>query len=157
MRKAVAMAVCFLSLFLASAVGSAVTHAPPKQGPRADGYGRISWRDEKARLDNFALMIENWPGAVGYVSVINGAEFCPGEARARAVRATKYLVSKRQVPASRVKWKIWGYTKEFLVTLEIMGPGQGLYDPFDRRIPEKEARIRPDCKKIMSEIKKSKF
>ena len=46
------------------------------QGPRKiDEYGNIRFNDEKARLDNFAIELQNDPTAQGYL-VCYGGSFC---------------------------------------------------------------------------------
>ncbi len=40
-----------------------------------DRFGRISWEDEKARLDNFAIQLNNQPEMIGYVYVQVASRF----------------------------------------------------------------------------------
>jgi len=64
-----------------------------------DEYGNIKFNDEKARLDNFAVQLQNQPGAQGYYIVYGS---CEGEGQARADRAKNYLVSNRGIDAGRI-------------------------------------------------------
>jgi hypothetical protein len=64
-----------------------------------DEYGNIRFNDEKARLDNFAIQVQNEPAALGYI-VASGS--CEGEGRARGNRARDYLVRTRGLNADRV-------------------------------------------------------
>lgn len=64
-----------------------------------DEYGNIAFNDEKARLDNFAIQLQNEPGAQGYI-VAYGS--CAGEAQRRADRAKDYLVTTRGLDPGRI-------------------------------------------------------
>lgn len=83
-----------------------------------DSYGLISWADEQARLDNFSIQVLNEPDAIGYIFVYDGANVCADEARARAIRARKYVVEYRKVPWNRVMWRYEGYASEFGIYLQ---------------------------------------
>jgi hypothetical protein len=63
-----------------------------------DEYGLIRWEDEQARLDNFAIQLSNERDSIGYIFIYDGENVCAGEARARAIRARKYVVEHRHVP-----------------------------------------------------------
>jgi len=64
-----------------------------------DEYGTIRFSDEKARLDNFEIQLQNEPAAVGYI-VTSGS--CDGEGRARGNRARDYVVKTRGLNARRL-------------------------------------------------------
>jgi hypothetical protein len=64
-----------------------------------DEYGNIAFNDEKARLDNFAIQLQNEPGSQGYI-VAYGS--CAGEAQRRADRAKDYLVTTRGLDPGRI-------------------------------------------------------
>jgi hypothetical protein len=83
-----------------------------------DSYGNISWEDEKARLDNFASELRHDPNLIGYVIVYAGRRACPGEAKARAVRAKQYLVKAHAIRADRIRWIDGGYREEATVVLQ---------------------------------------
>jgi hypothetical protein len=73
---------------------------PPKPvAVKFDEYGNIRFNDEKARLDNFAIQLQNQPTAQGYYIVYGS---CEGEGAARAQRAKDYLVNNRGIDASRI-------------------------------------------------------
>lgn len=69
------------------------------QARKFDEYGNIRQNDEKARLDNYAIQLQNSPADSGYV-VVYGT--CIGEARARAKRVKDYLVNTRGLEGSRL-------------------------------------------------------
>ncbi|HEX3229982.1 MAG TPA: hypothetical protein VHQ95_13495, partial [Pyrinomonadaceae bacterium] len=64
-----------------------------------DEYGNIRFSDEKARLDNFGIQLQNEPASVGYI-VTSGS--CEGEGMTRGNRARDYLVKTRGLNADRV-------------------------------------------------------
>lgn len=77
--------------------------APPPISPsRFDEFPSLSFDDDKARLDNFAIELQNTPGATGYVVVYRGRTARPGAADRLGVRARNYLVATRGIDASRV-------------------------------------------------------
>jgi hypothetical protein len=89
-----------------------------------DEYSDISWRDERARLDNVALVfqsaLQRYPDAIIYLSVYGGRRGCAGEAQARAARAKDYLVNKREIQANRVQWRDDGFREKGTVDVWIM-------------------------------------
>jgi len=90
-------------------------------GLRFDEYGDISFRDEKARLDNFAIQMLNQPDTKGYVIVYAGRKATVAEALLRANRAKDYLVNVRGIDPQRVQAIDGGYRVDFSVLLHL-GP-----------------------------------
>ena len=93
-----------------------------------DEFGDINCEDEYARLDNFAVQLQNEPSAQGYIIFYGGRRFRSrlprvGEAAARAGRLKPYLVSRRGIPAERVVVINGGYRENFSVELWIVPPG----------------------------------
>jgi hypothetical protein len=64
-----------------------------------DEYGNIRFNDEKARLDNYAIQLQNNPTDRG---TIIGYGACEGEGLTRANRAKDYLVNTRGIDAGRI-------------------------------------------------------
>ena len=93
----------------------AVTTPPPHT--HFDDYGAIRWEDEKARLDNFAIQLQNDQNLIGYILVVNAVGGCPGEAQARAIRAKRYVVEVRGTPWNHVIWKVEGHLSEVSTAL----------------------------------------
>lgn len=85
-----------------------------------DEYGNISFGDEKARLDNFAIQLQNEPGMKGYVIAYGGKRARVGEARARADRAVNYLTTKRGIEADKIEAIDGGYREELTVELHML-------------------------------------
>ena len=87
--------------------GAAPHAARPVPAPtsfrKIDEYGRLSWSDERARLDNFAIEVKDYPEVVGYVVCYGGRVGREGEAVRRCTRAKNYLVGYRGLDAARVQ------------------------------------------------------
>src|SRR5204862_5517989 len=95
---------------------------PPPPGSRKfDEYGNIRFADEKARLDNFAIQLQNEPSALGYIV---GYGSCDREGLSRATRAQNYVVKTRGIEARRVLTVDGGCLPELLTELWILGPGE---------------------------------
>jgi hypothetical protein len=93
-----------------------------------DQFGDINCEDEYARLDNFAIHLQNEPSAQGYIIFYGGRRFrgrLPrvGEAAARAGRLKPYLVNRRGIPAERVVVIDGGYQETFQIALWIVPLG----------------------------------
>lgn len=69
---------------------------------KADEFGEIARDDEKARLDLFAIEMQNEPGAQGYIIGYGGRAAKVGEGQRRANRARDYLVTARGIEATRL-------------------------------------------------------
>jgi len=85
-----------------------------------DEYGNIRFNDEKARLDNFAIQLQNEPTAQGY---IYGYGSCGSEGQERANRAKDYLVNTRGIDAGRLVVVDGGCKPELKVELWIVPQG----------------------------------
>ena len=115
---------CVLVLILISPamLGSVV------QDPRKfDEFGDINCEDEYARLDNFAVALQEMPNARGVIVFYGGKVFrgrLPrrGDAVARASRMKPYLVERRGIPASRIVVVDGGYAESWRVDLWILPP-----------------------------------
>jgi hypothetical protein len=76
---------------------------PARPRPRTfDEIGDVPFDDEKARLDIFAVQLQNEPDARGYVVVYPGSKSRPGAAQRRADRAKDYLTNSRGLEPSRI-------------------------------------------------------
>lgn len=88
-----------------------------------DEYGDIRFNDEKARLDQFAIALQNEPGARGYLIGYGGRICRAGEAKARANRARGYLIRTRGIEPERFVTLNGGYRSEVGVELYIVPLG----------------------------------
>jgi hypothetical protein len=83
-----------------------------------DHYGNVSWENEMARLDNYAIAIENDPRMVAEIAVFGDKNGCSLNAQRRALRAKNYLVQRRGIDPNRIIWRDLGYLDEQEVWLE---------------------------------------
>lgn len=88
-----------------------------------DQYGAIGFGHEKARLDNFAIALQNVAGAGGYIVAYDGRRARPGEARRRADRAKRYLVNTRGLEAGRIVIIDGGHREKMTFELYIVPDG----------------------------------
>lgn len=93
---------------------------PIKPPRKFDEYGNIRFNDEKARLDNFAVQLQNEPGSTGYII---GYGSCDAEGMTRANRAKDYLVNTRGIDAGRIMTVDGGCLPELQVQLWIAPQG----------------------------------
>jgi hypothetical protein len=110
-----------------------------------DEFGDINCEDEMARLDNFALQLQNEPSTKGVVIFYGGRRFkgrLPkrGEAAARAARLKPYLVEKRGIPTDRVIVIDGGYREEFQVELWVI-PANIMAPSPNPTIPAKDIKF----------------
>jgi hypothetical protein len=105
-----------------SATNSCSTQVrPPKPIARKfDEYGNIRFNDEKARLDNFAITLQNEPGSTATIIVYGS---CAGEGQTRGDRAKDYLVNTRGIEASRITVVDGGCRSELAVQLWVVPNG----------------------------------
>jgi len=76
---------------------------PKRESRKFDDYLNIARNDEKARLDNFAIELQNDPTATGYVIVYPGPTSKRRDVQDHFYRAIDYLVHSRQIDESRIK------------------------------------------------------
>jgi hypothetical protein len=80
------------------------------EGPkRFDEFPSIAFDDDKARLDNLAIELQNNPGAQGYIIAYAGRRSRVGEAEHMNSRAVDYMVSRRGISRSRLVTVNGGY------------------------------------------------
>ena len=97
---------------------------PPPQCRKFDEFPDIARNDEKARLDNFAVELQNDPTSKAYVIVSSGRSAKAGEAQKRTARIVEYLVNSRGLDAKRIV-TLSGPTKNEL-TVELFACPQGV-------------------------------
>ena len=102
-----------LGLFLVlSAAVCAQDHAGPAQATRFDAFGQLGHCDVTARLDNFAVQIQNQPGARGAVLTYapEGEGWGTGKQVLEIIKG--YLVEARGVSEDRIKLIYGGRNSE---------------------------------------------
>jgi hypothetical protein len=98
---------------------TSVKVAPPP-ARKFDEYGNIRFNDEKARLDNYAIQLQNEPGSQGTIIVYGS---CVGEGQQRGERAKDYLVNTRGIEAGRITVVDGGCRSELAVQLWVVPQG----------------------------------
>jgi len=89
---------------LECAADCGVTIPLPKMMSRKfDDYLSIARNDEKARLDNFGIELQNDPTATGYVIVYPGRASKRAEVQDQFGRVIDYLVNSRGIDKSRIR------------------------------------------------------
>jgi len=89
---------------LECAADCAVTIPLPKPiGEKFDEFGEIARNDEKARLDNFAIGLQNDPTSTGYVIVYPGRTSKRAQVQDHFGRVIDYLVNSRNMDKSRIR------------------------------------------------------
>ncbi|HEV8431662.1 MAG TPA: hypothetical protein VGQ41_27430 [Pyrinomonadaceae bacterium] len=92
----------FSSMPLSKESWSIPTFTSSSQQPRKfDEYTDTPSNDAKARLDNFAVELQNDPRVKGYI-IAYGGRSCPNKAEAYAEFDRSYLVSNRGIDGSRI-------------------------------------------------------
>ena len=123
-----------------------------------DQYGTISWEDEKARLDNFAIQLQNNKKCTGYILVFDKTNGCPGEATARGIRARRYTTEYRGIPWNQVIWRREGYREDVRTTLLIAPPGvTPSFPTLDSTSPSIDGPLTRACQKRLERIRKIRW
>jgi len=88
-----------------------------------DEYYDIARNDEKARLDNYAIQLQQEPGSEGYVIVYPARKAAAAQAQARAQRIVDYLVNTRGIDAHRVVVTMGPAREDWLFELWVVPEG----------------------------------
>jgi hypothetical protein len=88
-----------------------------------DEFPDISRNDEKARLDNYGIALQNDPKATAYVVVYPGRYSKKGEVQRHANRIVDYLVNSRGLDKSRIVTLVGPVKDNLLVNLWIVPQG----------------------------------
>lgn len=100
---------------------------PNRTCKKFDEFPDIQRNDEKARLDNFAVELQNDPASTAYVIVYPGTRGPAAEAQKRASRIVDYLVNTRQLDTQRIVTIVGSPRNELMVELWVCP--QGLTPP----------------------------
>jgi hypothetical protein len=108
MRTFIAFAFCLLI-----SAGVVAQERTAEGGARKiDSFGEILDTDWLARLDNFAIELQNSPGSKGYVAAFYARHKLPGLALRLANRAVNYLIMSRDVAPERLSVINSGFADE---------------------------------------------
>ena len=155
MKLLIAISLC--AIFLAMPTASSGHRAATPTTP-FDEYGDIPWEDEKARLDNLAIQLQQDPDLIGYVLVYDAAGGCAGEAQARAVRAKRYVVEYRGIAWNRVIWRQEGYQSDIHTVLQPVKRNIILPRPFSGpTVDAIDGKAGKACRVKTAKIRRSKW
>ena len=122
---------------------------PPRPMDPFDSYGDIRFSWEKARLDSFAVQIQNYPGSRGAIFTYASKQTYRGEAFDRLRRAKNYLVKVRGLSPERILTIDAGHDTEVLTYLVLVPPGATV-PTFESRVPMAQVQFtkrRPGSKR----------
>jgi len=88
----------------------------PIECRKFDEFPAISRNDEKARLDNYAIEL-NDPTLIGYVIVYPGQRGRPGDVQQHITRVVDYLVNSRGISSQRIVTLVGPPRDELMVEL----------------------------------------
>ena len=109
-------------------IARAYTNIPPTQkrvlvGREFDTCCSCSYDDQKARLDNLAVELQNDPTTTTYIFAYGGRTSPVGQADRLLARARDYLVSQRGIDASRIVLLNGGFREEDCVEVWVVPQG----------------------------------
>lgn len=156
------ISISLFAIFLFAPVSAGAPFTSPLPTSPFDEYGEITWENEMARLDNFAVQLQNVPVFVGYIFVYDGVHGCAGEAQARAIRAKRYLVEYRGIAWNQVIWRPEGHLEGRSVStvLIVAGRNMVLPRPFlysDSVLPAAKGETSRVCQGKLRRIRMSKW
>jgi hypothetical protein len=96
--------ITFLLLFVAIAfgLGTAAAQTKAESARKFDEFGDIQYSDLIARLDNFAIQLQNEPAKKGFILVYRTRRDLPGLNNRIALRSKDYLINSRGISSARV-------------------------------------------------------
>lgn len=102
-----------------------VPPTPPREDPSRefDECCNCSYDDQKARLDNLAIELQNDPALTTYVIAYGGRTSRIGQADRLIARAREYLVNQRGIDPARIVVMNGGFREEDCVELWIVPTG----------------------------------
>jgi PEGA domain len=90
---------------------------------RFDEFPSIAFDDDKARLDQMAIELQNSPGSQGYIIAYAGRRSRPGEAERMGKRAVEYLTTTRGISRDRLVFVNGGYRESNAFELWLVPQG----------------------------------
>ena len=102
-----------------------VTPLPPREDPARefDVCCNCTFDDQKARLDNLAVELQNDPSTTAYIIAYGARSSRAGEANRLGARAREYLTAQRGIDTSRIVVLNGGYREQNCVELWIVPRG----------------------------------
>ena len=90
---------------------------PEPKSRKFDEFPDISRNDEKARLDNYGVELQNDPTSTGYVVIYPGRSGRSGDVQRHTARIVDYLVNSRGIDARRIVTLVGGTRDALMVEL----------------------------------------
>ncbi len=90
---------------------------------KIDEYGKTNLEDQMARLDNFAVQLQNEPNATAYIVSYGGRRSQPDEAQKTLDTTKNYLTKTRRMSPDRFTFINGGYREEPTTELWIVPAG----------------------------------
>jgi hypothetical protein len=90
---------------------------PPPECRKFDEFPDIARNDEKARLDNLAIELQNDPSSTAFVIVYPGQRGRRGDAQKHTTRIVDYLINSRGLDGRRIVTLVGPIRSELLVEL----------------------------------------
>lgn len=90
---------------------------PPATCRKFDEFPAIARNDEKARLDNYGIELQNDPTSTGYVTIFPGRSSKAGDVQRHSARIIDYLVNSRGIDARRIVTRVGPVRDELMVEL----------------------------------------
>jgi hypothetical protein len=115
-------------------------------GVKFDEYGALSFEDERARLDDFALQLKNQSGSQGHILVYAGRGDTSEDIETRLSRSKNYLVNNHGLDPGRVVTENGGKREELTVELYVVPIGAAPPEP-QPSVPEKAAPTKPSSQR----------
>lgn len=89
----------------------------PVECRKFDEFPDIARNDEKARLDNFTIELQNDPTSTAYIVVYPGTQGRPADVQRHTARIVDYLVNSRGVDGRRIVTLVGPRRRELIVEL----------------------------------------
>lgn len=134
------------ALYAQTDEGAPAAPSPPTALHPLDSYGYVTWEDQQARLDNFAIELQNNPAARGYIIVYGGRKDFPAVAQRWAEVYANYLTATRGLDGSRVRALSGGLKDQDDMEFELWVVPPGLHAPKPEPTFSDEGRKAPTGK-----------
>jgi hypothetical protein len=96
---------------------------PPVECKPFDQFPSVAFDDDKARLDNLAIELQNSPDSTAYIMIYAGRTSRAGQADKLGNRTMDYLTTQRGVDAQRIVIINGGYRESDFIEIWICPPG----------------------------------
>lgn len=101
-------------------------HDPMPPPQKIDSYGLLRFDQVRAKLDRFASVLMESPGAMGFIRGFSHIENKTGGALKAAEDAKRYLVEKFAIEKDRIRIDDGGTQEEFMIELWLIPQGSYL-------------------------------